>query len=255
MADPQLRLLPAARPLADRLGAEWFRALPSGPGVYRMHDAGGEVVYVGKAVDLRRRLSSYRRTHGQPRRIVRLIHAVECIDWESAESGEAALRREAELIRALQPRFNRAGRWSAPPLRVRWTCTGGILRMECVEAADGTAAGPGESGPFRAGVRRVVMSLARLLWLAARPHEPVTAVPHGLSGRGLGGVEVALPAGPHWERRVAEYLALGRLALAWELADLLEGRVSAFEARYVRAQWEAVAEFARRHPAAVPAAG
>jgi hypothetical protein len=113
MPETQIRLLPAPQPLVERFGPEFFRAIPRRPGVYRMFDASGALVYVGKALDLRARLASYRRTHGQSRKTVRLIHAVHRLEWEECESDTAARLLENELIRSLRPRFNRAGTWPA----------------------------------------------------------------------------------------------------------------------------------------------
>jgi hypothetical protein len=215
-----------------------------------MHDDAGAVLYAGKAVNLRQRLSSYRRTRGQSRRIVRLIHSADRIEWEPCASEDAALRREAELIRTLQPRFNRAGRWSPPPLHVRLAWPEGGFRVECAGAPL-----PGDFGPFRSGVRRVAAALARLLWLAAHPDVSVSALPHALSGGRAGEAEVPLPQGDAWTRWLTAYFECGELAAAWELAERLGYRNGTFESAFVRAQWEPVAEFARRHPARVPGAG
>ena len=58
VADNQLLLFPPTRPLAERLGADFFRAVPERPGVYLMSTACDGVLYVGKAKNLRRRLGS-----------------------------------------------------------------------------------------------------------------------------------------------------------------------------------------------------
>lgn len=113
MPETQFRLLPAPQPLVERFGIGFFRAIPRRPGVYRMFDAAGQLVYVGKALDLRARLASYRRTHGQSRKTIRLIHAVRRIEWEECPTETAARLLENELIRSLRPRFNRAGTWPA----------------------------------------------------------------------------------------------------------------------------------------------
>ena len=57
----QRRLLPPPRPLTERLGVEFFRSIPRAPGVYRMFDEGGRLLYVGQSRDLHDRLGSYRR--------------------------------------------------------------------------------------------------------------------------------------------------------------------------------------------------
>ncbi len=250
MPELQLRLLPAAQPLVGRMGADWFRALPTGPGVYRMQDAAGRIVYVGKARNLRQRLASYRRTQGQARRIVRLIHEAVSIEWELCASEGEALQREGELIHTLQPRFNRAGRWSPPPLYVRLACSGGDGRLGWVGEP-----GDGDFGPFRPGIRRVVGALAQLLWLAAHDGASGAEVPHGLdSGRG-GEIRLSLPNGPHWGRWLQDYFAVGRLALVWELAAILGGRGPAFEQSFLRSRWNEIALFGRQRNDAGRGAG
>ena len=118
MADTQLWLLDPPQPLRERLGTDFFRSLPSRPGVYVMSGGlpGGQcdaVLYVGKSVNLRRRLGSYNgvRPGRCSKRIVRLVHSVERIEWEECRDERAALIRENQLIRELRPRFNRANTW------------------------------------------------------------------------------------------------------------------------------------------------
>ena len=49
-----------AQPLVERLGRDFFRTLPTHPGVHLLRDAGDSVLYVGKAKNLRQRLNHYR---------------------------------------------------------------------------------------------------------------------------------------------------------------------------------------------------
>jgi len=60
MRASQQLMFPDPQPLVERLGRDFFRTIPSGPGVYLMRDAADVVLYVGKAKDLRKRLTSYR---------------------------------------------------------------------------------------------------------------------------------------------------------------------------------------------------
>ncbi len=112
MAAGQLWLFPPPRPLVERLGKDFFRALPSGPGVYFMCDDTAGVLYVGKARNLRKRLSSYRVANPErlPRRIIRLLHRVTRIEWDECPTEKAARNREELLICVLSPRFNGAGK-------------------------------------------------------------------------------------------------------------------------------------------------
>ena len=112
MAKGQLWLFPAPRPLVDRLGEAFFRELPPRPGVYLMCGPNEGVLYVGKARNLRKRLSSYRVANPErlPRRIIRLLHQVTRIEWDECPSEAVAGYREEMLICVLAPRFNAAGK-------------------------------------------------------------------------------------------------------------------------------------------------
>jgi len=79
---------------------------PHGAGVYRMLSAEGDVLYVGKAKSVRKRLSSYARPTGQPARIERMIAATVNVEIVSTSTETEALLLEANLIKQLRPRFN-----------------------------------------------------------------------------------------------------------------------------------------------------
>ncbi len=112
MATGQLWLFDPPKPLVERFGEEFFRTLPTGPGVYLFCGETEGVLYVGKAKNLRRRLSNYRVANPErlPRRIVRLLHQVRRIEWDECGTEQAATHREGELICAMNPQFNRAGK-------------------------------------------------------------------------------------------------------------------------------------------------
>ncbi len=86
--------------------ADVIRRLPAGPGVYRMIDARGHVLYVGKARSLKKRVQSYTRIAGQPGRIARVIMATASMEFVSTRTETEALLLEANLIKRLRPRFN-----------------------------------------------------------------------------------------------------------------------------------------------------
>ena len=76
------------------------------PGVYRMHTADGEVLYVGKSKRVRTRLLSYFRLPFPEEKGARLVREAARIDWEYVPSEFAALLLELQLVKRLRPRFN-----------------------------------------------------------------------------------------------------------------------------------------------------
>ena len=93
-----------------RQGAELIRAelatLPHRPGVYRMIDAKGDVLYVGKAKNLRRRLSAYRRPDRLGARMARVVAATRALEIVTTRTEAEALLLESNLIKRLKPRYN-----------------------------------------------------------------------------------------------------------------------------------------------------
>ena len=242
--ETQLRLFPAPQPLVERLGVAFFLAIPREPGVYRMFDAAERLLYVGKAVNLRQRLSSYRRTHGQSRKTIRLVHCVHRIEWETCVSDAEARLLENRLIRSLRPPFNRAGTW---PRSARFVVLG--------EMPDGfrcrLAPEPGEEsyGAFRAPTGMALLAAARLAWLAARPGSHPLQLPHGL---------LTAPALVVWEWSgddAALVLPLVRAFLAGDSDELLARWASAiamptdtFSQAFLARDIEVLEEFYRRGP-------
>jgi len=83
------------------------RHAPTSPGVYRMLNAANDVLYVGKAKNVRKRLASYARVAApQPARILRMIAATVTVEIISTSTETEALLLEANLIKQLRPRFN-----------------------------------------------------------------------------------------------------------------------------------------------------
>jgi excinuclease ABC subunit C len=85
---------------------DYLRRLDERPGVYRMLDARGDVLYVGKARNLRKRVASYAKPHGHSARIARMIAATAGMMFLTTESETEALLLEQNLIKQLRPRFN-----------------------------------------------------------------------------------------------------------------------------------------------------
>src|SRR5579862_2855369 len=164
----QMLLFADPRPLVERLGPEFFRRAPQGPGVYLMRDRADSVLYVGKAKNLRKRLASYRVANPErlPRRHLRLLRAVERIELRNCADEPSALAHESALLRTLRPPFNRAGTWPGPPRYLAWRLTERTLDLAVSEAADVSWQ---NYGPLGAGAVNIRDSLARLLWCAFHP--------------------------------------------------------------------------------------
>src|SRR5579863_8597812 len=95
------------RPLkgADRIAA-YLKTLPDAPGVYRMLNAAGDVLYVGKAKSLKKRVSSYALRGGHNDRITRMIGETAEMLFVTTGSEIEALLLESNLIKQLKPRYN-----------------------------------------------------------------------------------------------------------------------------------------------------
>jgi len=100
---------PPAEPAAPR-GPDvingYLKTLPAAPGVYRMINAEGDVIYVGKARSLKARVSNYTRLGGHTNRIARMIAATSSMEFVTTRTESEALLLEANLIKRFRPRFN-----------------------------------------------------------------------------------------------------------------------------------------------------
>ena len=103
-------LQPVAEASAGSSGPEviarYLKVLPASPGVYRMLDAEGNVIYVGKARSLKARVSNYARLGGHTNRIARMIASTAGMEFVSVRTEAEALLLEANLIKRFRPRFN-----------------------------------------------------------------------------------------------------------------------------------------------------
>ena len=95
------------RPLkgADRIAA-YLKTLPDAPGVYRMLNAAGDVLYVGKAKSLKKRVGSYAKGAVHNERISRMIAETAEMLFVTTASESEALLLESNLIKQLKPRYN-----------------------------------------------------------------------------------------------------------------------------------------------------
>jgi len=106
---PELDLeeAPAGTLKAGRAAIARFAKLaPPSPGVYRMLDAKGEVLYVGKAKSIKKRVLNYARPTAYDARIARMIAGTVTMEFVTTKTETEALLLEANLIKRLRPRFN-----------------------------------------------------------------------------------------------------------------------------------------------------
>ena len=99
---------PAAAPkkAGPEVIAAHLKTLTTQPGVYRMLDDAGDVIYVGKARNLKARVSNYARMGGHTNRIARMIAATVSMEFVTVRTEAEALLLEANMIKRFKPRFN-----------------------------------------------------------------------------------------------------------------------------------------------------
>jgi excinuclease ABC subunit C len=93
-------------PSGFALIARFQKALPNSPGVYRMIGANGKALYVGKALNLKKRVASYTRKQGHSNRIIQMIMATRDMEFVTCGSESEALLLEANMIKRLKPHYN-----------------------------------------------------------------------------------------------------------------------------------------------------
>ncbi len=85
---------------------EFVKQLPNGPGVYRMLNSDGDVLYVGKARSLKKRVSNYAQGRLHSNRLTRMVRETTHMEFVTTRTEVEALLLEANLIKRLRPRFN-----------------------------------------------------------------------------------------------------------------------------------------------------
>src|SRR3990172_643514 len=88
---------PGEAPTGPEVISRYLKTLPSSPGVYRMLDAGGDVIYVGKARNLKARVTNYARAGNHTNRITRMVANTEAMEFVSVRTEAEALLLEANL--------------------------------------------------------------------------------------------------------------------------------------------------------------
>ena len=83
-----------------------IKSIPVSPGIYKMIDENGEVLYVGKAKNLKKRVSSYSKLNNQSQRILNMISLVRKVELSITNTEAEALLLESNIIKANKPKFN-----------------------------------------------------------------------------------------------------------------------------------------------------
>ncbi len=173
------------RPLkgADRIAA-YLKTLPDAPGVYRMLNAAGDVLYVGKAKSLKKRVSSYARGAVHSERISRMIAETAEMLFVTTASEIEALLLESNLIKQLKPRYNVSYRddKSFPNILLRQDHPfPQLLKHRGARTAKGVYFGPfANAGRGDAHLEHIAtrLSAALLFGFGVRgPHQALPAVP------------------------------------------------------------------------------
>ena len=255
MAEQQLHLFVPAKPLVERFGADFFRAVPSKPGVYIMTGAADRVLYIGQSKNLRHRLSAYKnaRPDRAPRKIIRLVHSVRTIVWEECETAEAARLKENQLLRTHRPRFNVQNTYPQAYrfISVRGDAGGLGLQLSGEPKSEGKV-----YGAFKSGCVRAYGSLLRLIWAAFHqpaspydfpapllssklPQQYLFQSPPNITEQGL----------EPWIERVQKFLAGDSDELIHTLVQMIPDQgISAFQRNLHLNDLEVLAKFFKRGP-------
>ncbi|WP_370462149.1 excinuclease ABC subunit UvrC [Phyllobacterium sp. SYP-B3895] len=150
--------------------ADLVKRLPNKPGVYRMFNTSGDVLYVGKAHSLKKRVSNYARGQGHNNRISRMIRETVKMEFVVTRTETEALLLEANLIKRLRPRFNVLMRddksfpyilLTAPKRSEKWLAPG-IFKHRGARSSKGDYFGPFASA---GAVGRTINALQRAFLL------------------------------------------------------------------------------------------
>jgi predicted GIY-YIG superfamily endonuclease len=252
----QALLFPDPKPLDQRLGGKFFRKAPRRPGVYLMKNADDQVIYVGKAKDLKQRLNNYRLANPDrmPRRHLRMVREVARIEFQFCASEASALRRESKLLRSLRPKFNRAGVWPGRTWFLVWRAVEMKLELGVVEVPE---SGWHRYGPLNGSARFLHQSCSRLLWLAFNANASASQLPPGWNHGRLPG-RIAIDCGNETGEmlsRVNQFFWKDPADFLLWLGNRLAPRTSSFERALIAADLEPLQNFSAKQRVKEPLDG
>jgi excinuclease ABC subunit C len=144
--------------------------LPGGPGVYRFRDASGRALYIGRAVDLRRRVGSYWTDLRDRRHLARMVPQIARVEAVACDSAHEAAWLERNLLERSKPRWNRIRGGMEVPVYIQMDVTPGLARLAVAHrpparAAAGAGCVTRLFGPYLGGAkaRLAVSALERVL--------------------------------------------------------------------------------------------
>ena len=173
--------------------------LPVGPGVYRFRGESGSILYIGRATNLRSRVTSYWGNLGDRKRLVRMVGQIARIEAVACDSAHEAAWLERNLLEVRRPRWNRAIGGQEVPVFIRLDFgprSPGLTVVHEPHPSDGAR----HFGPYLGGnkVRLAVSGLRRML--------PVAYASERLTGSGR---DMARVLGVHRTDREALLRSLG----------------------------------------------
>lgn len=242
MGSPQqLRLFQIENHLSARLGADFFRSLPSVPGVYFFFGADGALLYIGQSLDLKARIGSYRHVTPEknPKRTLKLVHRVFKIEWRECAAAAEAIELERVLLLEHRPPFNRAGVWKGDPWWLKIEAVSDRLNLELVREESGI-------GPLPPSFRYLLSSLIRCLFRLSSPSVALADYPHGLFEPTLPpSLSIGLPNAAEASGMLAAY-AGGRFESLRTKLDEIHLGVSASEQEYWKEEVARLVKYAAK---------
>jgi predicted GIY-YIG superfamily endonuclease len=175
----QLQFFDHPKPLLSIFDQAFFRAVPRSPGVYIMTDKCDRVLYVGQSGNLRQRLATYKNCNPNQlsRRVIRFIHQVQRISWETCGSVRAARLRENALLRLHRPKFNVMNVYPRAYAFIGLKAGRNEIALWLTRQNTNSA---GLYGAFKGFANYAFAALARSLWAALHRPSSIDQFPCGI---------------------------------------------------------------------------